>query len=48
MKIFLYVLIFCGAWNLINFIARIYYGEISNRYVYHIIIGIWAAMLLWW
>jgi len=47
MEDLLKVIMIVGAWNLVNFIARIYYKEISYQYAYHIFIGLWAAYLLY-
>lgn len=34
-----------GAWNLLNFLARCFARQVSYAYSYHIIIGIWAAII---
>lgn len=47
MNILLWTLVVCGAWNALSLIARIYYKEFSERYIWHIFLGIWAAILLW-
>ena len=44
---FLWVVVAVGAWNLVNFVARVYYEEISYQYSWHIVSGIWAAVLLY-
>lgn len=47
MNTLLWVLTIVGLWNLISFIARIYYKEVSYQYTNHIILGFWAAYLLY-
>lgn len=46
MHTLLWTLVIVGLWNGINLIARIYYNEFIPRYIWHIILGIWAAILL--
>ncbi len=46
MKTLMIVLAVVGAWNLLNFIARLIYKEPSMQYVYHIMIGAFAAYFL--
>jgi len=46
METLLWALVITGTWNLFNFIARIYFNEISYKYAWHIIVGIWAGFLL--
>lgn len=48
MNVLLWTLVVVGAWNLINLIARIFYEEPSYFYIWHIVLGFWAAFLLIW
>jgi hypothetical protein len=47
MTTFLWVIAIVGAWNFVNLLLRIYYGTLATTYYYHIVIGFWAAYLLW-
>ena len=46
MNTLLWTLVTVGIWNGINLIARIYYNKFTQRYIWHIILGIWAAILI--
>lgn len=44
MSTMLYMLAIIGGWNLINFIARCYYGQTSYQYSWSIVVGVWAVI----
>lgn len=43
---FLWFVFIIGIWNLLNFIVRVYDRKVTYKYSYHILIGIWAGILL--
>lgn len=43
----LWLLACVGLWNAINALARLGYGAPWWPYLWHIIIGAWAAIALW-
>jgi hypothetical protein len=46
MNTFLWTLFLVGSWNALNMIARIYYKAPWYPYAWHVIVGFWAAWLL--
>lgn len=46
MNTLLWTLSLIGLWNAINMAARIYYKEYSTTYLWSIIVGCWAGVLL--
>lgn len=47
MTTLLWVLTIVGAWNGISMIARICYRERWWKFAYSVVLGIWAAVLLY-
>lgn len=47
MSALLWTLVALGGWNAANLLARLWYGEGTQRYVWSIVAGAWAAALLW-
>jgi hypothetical protein len=47
MNTLLWTLVGVGSWNLLNLVARGWYGDSHFRYGWSIVLGVWAAVLLW-
>ncbi len=47
MNTFLWTIAIVGVWNAINMIARVIYKEPWHPYSWHVVTGVWAAILLW-
>lgn len=43
----LWTLLVLGAWNGINMIARLYYGQPWGLYSWSVLLGAWAGAILW-
>lgn len=43
----LWTLSIVGFWNAVNMVARIIWREYWGFYIWHVLLGAWAAILLW-